>query len=891
MKFRRLETREFGPLSGRTFELDANAFVVLGRNEAGKSTFHQVLETVLYGFQPGNRDLHPLAIHTGGRRELELLAEVETAAGAHLQVERLLQTAGTVRVAPAGEELSGPRDRSNAPLPQVQAVPRSLYRAVYSLTANGAIELGDDVRNHVDELLLGELGLPGTKATHELRAELGTASGALWRSDSRARTRASELDKKERELRKAHREARSQENELRAEAEELELRDAELRTLKEERHQLRAERDDAQFLAALSSWRRRADGVRSLRAEALNGRPMGDPLELTARIQEAEVRLISPTERLTRPALEVSEEASAVLLHEAQIEQTAAERGSHAHSEHIASDAEAGAVEAWNLAGESLSRLDLDAEPDTFAGVALEPLRAQADAWAEEIEDERAEVAAAGPERPTWPLFAAIGGTILVALGSFVILPPIWSAVGGAALLIAVIALLLPQPTRELVASEQPEEMESILAALSLDPRTVSTPAAALRLADNLERVADQVVQAQRNEALQAQHRRLAAETSARWEELNAACTLPCDLPAEALAGQLQTALERARGERRAVLEDSTEREAAQLARDAAQREVDRLQGQLAPMLECLRASFSEIEDVAEALEAWRKNADERVFVEQRERELQESPRWERLSGDERGDAEAHPDDPVAEQTRDERLRELDEEIETVTARGAELRRILEDDPGSRAARAREELGALQAERSGVLQERDRLELLGALVAESERAHRAEHQPDVLRRASEYLQRITSGRYSGLSYPTGDDGPLFVQPADNAEPIPVAAPLSRGIQEQIYVSLRLGTLDYLDQGREPLPLVMDEALVHWDSLRRAELYSLLREVSQTRQVVLFTCHPELAAEAETDLGARVVSLDGSEASAAEGVAPTAKKQPQGAPPEASLFDQ
>lgn len=72
--------------------------------------------------------------------------------------------------------------------------------------------------------------------------------------------------------------------------------------------------------------------------------------------------------------------------------------------------------------------------------------------------------------------------------------------------------------------------------------------------------------------------------------------------------------------------------------------------------------------------------------------------------------------------------------------------------------------------------------------------------------------------------------------------------------------LRLGTLDHLDAGRERLPLLLDEALVHWDEGRRQALYPLLARVAEVRQVVLFTCHPALAEEARERLGARVLEL-------------------------------
>jgi uncharacterized protein YhaN len=131
----------------------------------------------------------------------------------------------------------------------------------------------------------------------------------------------------------------------------------------------------------------------------------------------------------------------------------------------------------------------------------------------------------------------------------------------------------------------------------------------------------------------------------------------------------------------------------------------------------------------------------------------------------------------------------------------------------------------------------------------------------VLKRAGEYLALVTSGRYLGLNYPDGEgESPLHVSLADRDEPVEVGAPLSRGTLEQIYLCLRLGTLDELDQGLTRLPLVLDEALVHWDRGRRAALYPLLEKVARRRQVLLFTCHEEQAEEFQKALGAPIIDL-------------------------------
>ena len=130
----------------------------------------------------------------------------------------------------------------------------------------------------------------------------------------------------------------------------------------------------------------------------------------------------------------------------------------------------------------------------------------------------------------------------------------------------------------------------------------------------------------------------------------------------------------------------------------------------------------------------------------------------------------------------------------------------------------------------------------------------------MLRRASAYLRRVTDGRYTRLDYQASPTGGLLVSLAERAEPVPVGHPISRGTLDQIHLCLRLGLLDHLDEERETLPLVLDDALLRMDDVRRPEVYGLLTHVAQRRQIFFLTCHRNIAAEAERALKARRVDL-------------------------------
>lgn len=165
----------------------------------------------------------------------------------------------------------------------------------------------------------------------------------------------------------------------------------------------------------------------------------------------------------------------------------------------------------------------------------------------------------------------------------------------------------------------------------------------------------------------------------------------------------------------------------------------------------------------------------------------------------------------------------------------------------------------LRVERAELERERDRKVLLANLITEADRRFREVHQPDVVRRAQDYVASITGGRYSSLVM-TDEKPPRSVRLRTAEGPlVDVGSSLSKGTKEQVYLALRLAVADHLDAGAERLPLFMDEVLVNWDVERARRGLELLHRLSQNRQVFLFTCHPPLAEELAQS-GARRIEL-------------------------------
>ena len=118
-----------------------------------------------------------------------------------------------------------------------------------------------------------------------------------------------------------------------------------------------------------------------------------------------------------------------------------------------------------------------------------------------------------------------------------------------------------------------------------------------------------------------------------------------------------------------------------------------------------------------------------------------------------------------------------------------------------------------------------------------------EKQPAVIKNAGNYFGTITGGEYSGIrSSLEGREMSVF----DHRQVSKNLDQLSRGTKEQLLVSLRLGFIEEYERQAESLPVVADEILVNFDPDRARQAAKILQEFAAQRQMLIFTCHPATA---------------------------------------------
>lgn len=104
-----------------------------------------------------------------------------------------------------------------------------------------------------------------------------------------------------------------------------------------------------------------------------------------------------------------------------------------------------------------------------------------------------------------------------------------------------------------------------------------------------------------------------------------------------------------------------------------------------------------------------------------------------------------------------------------------------------------------------------------------------------------YLPILTQKRYQKIRF--SKEYEIQVYSNEKKDWIHPEDTLSTGTIEQIYFLLRIIFLDILT-GSSGIPLLLDDTFISFDAQRQKSALSILKKISDYRQIVLFTCHDD-----------------------------------------------
>ena len=135
-----------------------------------------------------------------------------------------------------------------------------------------------------------------------------------------------------------------------------------------------------------------------------------------------------------------------------------------------------------------------------------------------------------------------------------------------------------------------------------------------------------------------------------------------------------------------------------------------------------------------------------------------------------------------------------------------------------------------------------KLRLARSILQREIERYREAHQSPVLKRASKLFASLTVGSFAGLQSDYDDaDHPVLlgVRPDDRKLQ---GHELSSGTRDQLYLALRLATVEEWVDRSGPMPFIVDDILVNFDDDRARATLGVLAQLGSKTQVLLFTHH-------------------------------------------------
>jgi uncharacterized protein YhaN len=104
-----------------------------------------------------------------------------------------------------------------------------------------------------------------------------------------------------------------------------------------------------------------------------------------------------------------------------------------------------------------------------------------------------------------------------------------------------------------------------------------------------------------------------------------------------------------------------------------------------------------------------------------------------------------------------------------------------------------------------------------------------------------------------------NDQPVLVGVRSTGEKVPVKL-MSTGTREQLYLALRLASLERHVDLHGPMPVILDDVVLHSDPRRKSAILGALAELGRSTQVIAFTHDPQVVALAQNAIDPNLLTV-------------------------------
>lgn len=839
MIIKNLELRPYGKFIDETIPFDDRLTVLFGENEAGKSTVFNALKTVIYGFTPASREKHPY-VHWD-MDKIDLFSKIEQS-GELFSLERRLMSAPKMILSKecTHESSTGRNDA----LPWVSNVGESLYASVFHIDAETLNQLEEESWSDIQQRLTARFGSDYLQPVRQVIDGLVQEINAIWRQDNRGKPEMTLLGHEIQKLKSERREAeeafifveRLKEEQQRREdagrelAERIRLSklkidalekwlpaDAKIKQIETMTSMLdRAPKVSTSFLETYEDEKKRLEGL----------------AETVEKLSEEKRELFEKIPVYTETQQQIADARAEWIALQTPIEKLRSEEERH---HELSSTAVRLRADYENRCKAVFGRLITKAERLAFNPAEIKVLV-------------RAYQKKNREKNGVPLLYFLFGASMVVAGAAFALFGGIVSVSGGI-LAAGGIAVGVGGWWIRRNCARAMKEMRSNETVRHLLPDYVWQDET-FEFFPRVEAIfhdSDQWESAER--ALEESERRLKTAK----EDLLARC-LPLGIQEgpdflERLKRNVDEAMVIERSERDL---SGVRARYSEVSGRLSEREqtLQEMRQSVESKNQMIReAGVGDFETGIEKIrEAMRLSANIKTLKEM----LEATP--------EAAETVANWDAPYAlseEELQAEKtvLKDLNEEDRNLLIEQNNRKHQIENGYPSRAIDEIDSDIQMATERMHFLNEQRSLYMaVVSILKYADARYRQKNQPEFLKNVSRYLRFMTEEKYRNVYLQ--EDSALQVEMGDRILPISLA--FSKGTLNQLFLAFRLAMIDLLDPEGN-LPVIFDEAFVNWDENRFAATCRCIRDWSESRQVIVTTCHRD-AANAFEQLGARFITL-------------------------------
>jgi uncharacterized protein YhaN len=192
---------------------------------------------------------------------------------------------------------------------------------------------------------------------------------------------------------------------------------------------------------------------------------------------------------------------------------------------------------------------------------------------------------------------------------------------------------------------------------------------------------------------------------------------------------------------------------------------------------------------------------------------------------------------------------------ELASAKGREEKELELMDGSDQAAMLADQAQATLASIRSDAERYIKVKLAGKILRDQIERYRQENQGPLVKRASEHFSALTLGSFDGLMTDFNErDEPILAGIRPGGERVTVEG-MSSGTRDQLYLALRLASLEKYMESSEPMPFIVDDILVDFDDARSQAALNALAKLSERTQVILFTHHSRVVEQSKKVHGA------------------------------------